>query len=243
MIISPYDFLETMNTATKDKKQKLTLILAESEIEQIPSKIQFHPQIKSYAKSKNKPASELLLDASYHHAAMKKLPDSSRRGRPDIAHRCALFALDSAINKKGLLQLYIHTRNEKIIWINPKTRLPRQYHRFIGLMEQLLKKSRIETANEVLLSIESKSLDELLSEQKGETFLLWEQGKKSSFVQMCRYSERSPLTVVIGGFPHGDFHLASNLIENKISIDSESHTASYLLAKTICTFEQVYFQQ
>ena len=243
MIINPYDHLKTMNDITSTNHQKLTLILAESEIEIIPSSIRFHPQIKSYAKSKNKPASELLLDASYHHAAMKKLPDSSRRGRPDIVHRCALFALDSAINKKGLLKLYIHTRNEKIIWINPKTRLPRQYHRFIGLMEQLMKKNRIETANEVLLSIEPKSLKELLSEQEGETFLLWEQGKKSSFFEMCKNVKHLPLTVVIGGFPHGDFHNASHLIRKKISVDSGSYTASYLLAKTICTFEQIYLKQ
>ncbi len=243
MIINSYDYLKTMNDINSTKHQKLTLILAESEIETIPSSIQFQSQIKSYAKSKNKPASELLLDASYHHAAMKKLPDSSRRGRPDIVHRCALFALDSAINKKGLLKLYIHTRNEKIIWINPKTRLPRQYHRFIGLMEQLMKKNRIETANEVLLSIEPKSLKELLSEQEGETFLLWEQGKKSSFFEMCKNVKHFPLTVMIGGFPHGDFHNASHLISKKISVDSESHTASYLLAKTICTFEQIYLKQ
>lgn len=222
------------------KQQSLTLILAESEIERIPQHIHRHPQVKSYAKSRKKPASDLLLDASYHHAAMKRLKDNSRRGRPDIVHRCALFALDSMINKNGLLTFYIHTRNEEIIMVNPQTRLPRQYHRFIGLMEQLYKKKRIETANEILLSLEEKSLEQLLSDQQGEIFLLWEQGKKSSFSQLCEFGKQSPLTVVIGGFPHGDFHIASDLTNQKISVGFDSYTASYLLAKTICSFERLY---
>jgi len=226
----------------KDNKQRLlTLILAEAELERIPSSIQHHPQIKSYAKKKNQPVTDLVLDASYHHAAMKKLPDWTRRGRPDIVHRCALFALDSLANKNGCLQFYIHTRNDHVIWINPETRLPRQYHRFIGLIEQLMKKKQIISSNEVLLTYEQKTLKELLTNNLHDCFLLWEKGKMTSLFQTFEQKKDIDLTFVIGGFPHGDFHQATNIINQKIAVEQDSITASYLLAKTICTFEQVYF--
>lgn len=227
-----------MNT---EKMPKLTLILAESEIERIPANIQHHPQIKSFTKGRNKPATDLLLDASYHHAAMKKLPESNRRGRPDIVHRCTLHALDSWINQRSLLQFFIHTRDDYVIWLNPKTRLPRQYHRFVGLMEQLFKKKKIETSEDILLTVEKKDLKTVLDDQIGEPFLLWEQGKKKSLFDVITSMKDDPLTIVIGGFPHGDFHQASQLIEHKFAVEQDSFTASYLLAKSICTFEFVNF--
>lgn len=227
-----------MNTI---KQPRLTLILAESEIERIPASIQHHPQIKSFAKGRNKPATDLLLDASYHHAAMKKLHESSQRGRPDIVHRCALHALDSWVNGQGLLQLFIHTRDDYVIWMNPKTRLPRQYHRFVGLVEQLFKKKKIETSEDVLLTVEKKDLKTLLEDQNAEPFLLWEKGKKKPLFDVIKSKEDEPLTIVIGGFPHGDFHQASQLIENTFAVEQDCFTASYLLAKSIFTFELVNF--
>jgi rRNA pseudouridine-1189 N-methylase Emg1 (Nep1/Mra1 family) len=110
-------------------------------------------------------------------------------------------------------------------------------------MEQLYKKNHIQTTNQILLSLEAKSLNQLLSEQKGRIILLWEKGEKSSFSHLCAYEKDSPLTVVIGGFPHGDFYSASRLVDKKVSLGSDPLTASYLLAKTICTFEQLYFEK
>jgi rRNA small subunit pseudouridine methyltransferase Nep1 len=227
-----------MKIDSEAKQSKLVIIIAESEIEPIPTSIQNHPQIKSYVKKKNRPVTNLLLDASFHHAAMKKLPDWSRRGRPDIVHRCALLALDSWANHNGFLQIYIHTRDDYVITINPKTRLPRQYHRFVGLIEQLIEKREICSSDENLLTYKKKTLKQLLADQKNEVVLLWEKGQSISIVDLIESKKGFPLTIVIGGFPHGDFHQSHTLIEQKISVESESYTASYLLAKTIITYEQ-----
>jgi rRNA small subunit pseudouridine methyltransferase Nep1 len=220
---------------------ELTIVLAESEIERIPPSIQGHPQIKSYARSRGKHANELLLDASYHHAAMKSLPDASRRGRPDIVHRCVLSALDSWANQRGKLHCYIHTRDDYVIWMNPETRLPRQYHRFVGLMEQLMKQKKITHSDEVLLSFERKTLKQLLEEIDGEQFLLWEKAEKTSLLDAFKQVKENRITIVIGGFPHGDFHQARNLIDHTISFEENSFSASYLLAKSIFSFEQVFY--
>lgn len=45
-----------------------------------------------------------------------------------------LTLLDSPLNKAGLLQVYIHTEGNVLIEVNPRTRIPRTYKRFAGLM-------------------------------------------------------------------------------------------------------------
>lgn len=49
-----------------------------------------------------------------------------------------MAALDSPLNKAGLLQVYIHTAKNVLIEVNPKTRIPRTFKRFSGLMGILL---------------------------------------------------------------------------------------------------------
>lgn len=218
----------------------IRLIIAEAELEKIPASIQHHPQIKSYAKKRNKPATQLLLDSSYHHTAMKKITDGSRRGRPDIVHRCLLLALDSWANYQGLLQCFIHTRHDYIIEVHPSTRLPRQYHRFVGLFEQLMTKAEIRSNQTILLTYKKKTLEKLIQEQESEVVLLWEHGKNISIGDFIKSKKKKPLTIVLGGFPHGDFHKATTIIEQKISVEKQSYTASYLTAKSIISFEQIY---
>ena len=228
-----------MNPSIDNSQKKLSIVLGESEIERIPHSIQNHPQIKSFTKKRNEQASHLLLDASFHHAAMKKLPDAARRGRPDIAHRCALLTLDSWANCNGFIDLYIHTRNNEIIWINPKTRLPRQYHRFTGLLEKLFRDGKIASNEDVLLTIEKKSLDQLLQQLNGDTILYWENGEKSTITDIMNSYVHTHLTIVLGAFPHGDFHQAQKLIEDTFSVEEKSFPTSYLLSKTIINYEQI----
>ncbi|MEM2715900.1 MAG: 16S rRNA methyltransferase, partial [Candidatus Thermoplasmatota archaeon] len=70
-----------------------------------------------------------ILDSSIHYPYMKKMKDWQRRGRPDIIHMCLLIALESILNKEKMLRIYIHTRNDEIIYINPDTRMVKNYNR------------------------------------------------------------------------------------------------------------------
>lgn len=118
----------------------LTIILAESELEKIPNQILSHPSVISHSKQFNKRPVNMILDASFHHSAMKNMPEGERRGRPDIVHISLLTALESILNKKGELKVVVHTRNNEAIYIDPETRLMKNYVRFIGLIEQLFEK-------------------------------------------------------------------------------------------------------
>ncbi len=62
------------------------LILSESALELVPSELKHHPSIISHARKLGKPTSEILLDNSWHFAAMKGIKNEIKRGRPDLVH-------------------------------------------------------------------------------------------------------------------------------------------------------------
>ena len=184
----------------------LHLVIAEAELELVPKAILDHPAVVNHARRRGKRPDEILLDSTYHHAAIKKLPDGERRGRPDIVHICLLNALESIANKEGLLRVYVHTRNDEVICIKPETRIPRNYNRFVGLMESLFKNRAVPRDLE-LLRIEEKSLEELVEELNPDgVFVMHENGEPANPSEFGKtLSELREPMVIVGGFPHGDF--------------------------------------
>lgn len=182
----------------------LHLIIAESELELVPPELAEHPLIKKSASRRGKSSGDILLDANLHHSAMFGLEDADRRGRPDIVHVCLLYLLDSRLSRKGMLRVYVHTRNDEIIFINPETRIPRNYNRFCGLMEKLLKEEKIEADGLILLERSKGSVKTLVGEISPDlVYQLHEKGdRRDIYESLCK--AREPC-VIIGGFPHGDF--------------------------------------
>lgn len=88
-----------------------------------------------------------LLNSDDHAHILKKLGKPLTEARPDITHSCLLSLLDSPLNKAGLLQVYIHTKSNVLIQVNPHVRIPRTFRRFSGLMIQLLHKLSIRAVN------------------------------------------------------------------------------------------------
>jgi len=221
----------------------LNLIFVETELETIPASIQHHPQVKSYAEKRGRPATKLILDSTYHHHAMRKLQDWKRRGRPDIIHRNLLLALDSWANQQRLLSIYIHTRNDEIITVNPIVRLPKHYQRFLGLFEQLFEKISITTETETLLKIRKQSLKELLTSLPKESYLLSETGRPTSLIPFYKDHISKPIVIGIGAFPHEDFRIAQSLFTEFISVSPFSYTSSTITAKVLCLYEESKNQQ
>lgn len=219
----------------------LTLILAESALEPVPSEIWNHPTIKSFSKRRGKPPRLLILDRSYHHFAMKNLPNSEKRGRPDIVHFCLLEALGSPLNKEGLLRTYVHTINDHVIYIEPETRLPKNYNRFIGLIEDLYEHGRVPPEGKALLSIEAKTLRELLVSLKPTYTVMFEKGgvpKTFEEVASRLAMEESPV-VLVGGFPHGEFSESAIKIANEVvCVDPEVLEAWVVVSRIIYEYER-----
>src|SRR2546425_10075698 len=142
----------------------LTLVLAESSIELVPNEITGHPAILKSAERKKKDPRQLILDQSYHHSAILRLGKSGiGRGRPDIVHFCLLLALGSPLNLDNQLTCFVHTRDDQVITIDPRTRLPRSTDRFIALIEQLYQSSMVPTSGPPLMKLRRESLNDLLS--------------------------------------------------------------------------------
>ncbi len=70
----------------------ISLVIAESSLELVPKKIQTHSSVLSHCEKLGKKPSEILLDNSWHFAAMKGIKDEIKRGRPDLVHFSLLEA-------------------------------------------------------------------------------------------------------------------------------------------------------
>ncbi|MEM2077742.1 MAG: 16S rRNA methyltransferase [Thermosphaera sp.] len=186
---------------------KLRIVILEAGLELVPKSIANHPSILKNAARRGKKPSEVLLDVSIHYPAMKKLPDKLKRGRPDIVHTTLLEALESPLNKKGLLEVFIHTYGGDVIFIDPSTRIPKNYNRFVGLMEQLLSRGRTPPDSQSpLLRVEKLNLKELVRESKARGLLiLREECSRMKISNVAETALKENLLVGIGGFPHGDF--------------------------------------
>jgi len=219
----------------------LTLILAESSLETIPLRLKKYGLTKTPSK-KGKKRDKVLLDASLHDRIIQKMQSREKRGRPDIIHLCLLAALGTPLNKHGLLQVYVHTLQDRVIKINPETRLPKNYNRFIGLMEQLYTLGKVPPEGTPLLTLEKKNLEILISELKpSKTILFTEQGtytKLKTVMQECAKLENP--AVIIGGFPHGEFSQKTlELADKKIAIFPEPLESWIVVSRVLYAYEDI----
>ncbi len=183
----------------------LRIILADAELELIPPSLADHPSVRSHARRRGKPPERLLLDGSFAHPALRRLPDGDRRGRPDMVHVFLLVCLDSILNLRGELKTLVHTRNDEVIFISPETRLPKNYNRFLGLMESLFEKGTIPSKEAPLLTLERNvPLSDLVERLGGETIALTEDAALEDPIAVFE-EVGMELNCLVGGFPHGDF--------------------------------------
>jgi len=131
--------------------------------------------------------------------AMEGLKDKERRGRPDIVHYFLLNVLESPAGKEGLVDVYVHTYDGKIFYVEPETRIPRAYGRFIGIMSQVLRGEDTPKIHPI-----EKNVNEIIEGKKNARFkiiVLDEDGRTNLPEQAVARDS----FVIIGGFPHGTF--------------------------------------
>ncbi|MDI9644757.1 MAG: 16S rRNA methyltransferase [Candidatus Verstraetearchaeota archaeon] len=184
----------------------ITVIIGEAALETVPKEIAEHPAVVRLAERKGKRPEETLLDISYHYAAMKGLENWERRGRPDITFLTLLSLLERPLNKEGQLQVCVHTRNDRIIRISPETNIPRNYTRFVGLMEQLFSVGRVPPRGRPLMLLEKGNIEDILrGTTHGKVVFLSENGKKVKLRYFEELVKEANPVFVIGGFQRGEF--------------------------------------
>lgn len=180
---------------------KINLILLDSSIELVPREILNHPAVIKNAKRRNKKPEDTLLDVSLHYHAMKNLENKEKRGRPDIVHLSMVTFLTEQVPIKG--DFYIHTISGKIIYVDNNMRPPKNYNRFVSLMEQLLVEGQVPVNEKspLMKVLDNVTLSTL--KKKYKIGVLSETGKRITPEALCNLDDNWLLGV--GAFPHGDF--------------------------------------
>jgi len=219
----------------------LTFVLVEAALETVPIELWNHPAVRRHSKRQRKPPKQLLLDRSFHHAAMLRLEDNLKRGRPDITHFTLLEALGSPLNKEGHLQVYVHTNQDCVITVNPAARLPKNYSRFVGLIEQLFQQGKVPSEGETLLTLEQKTLQQLLTKTKTDYVLAFSKEGKPKTIRnavSALQSKQHP-AVIVGGFPHGQFlKTVAQIVDETVCVDPEMLEAWTITSRVIYEYEQ-----
>jgi rRNA small subunit pseudouridine methyltransferase Nep1 len=193
------------------------LVLAEAALEPVPEALRGHPSVLADVKRKGTPPGKLLLDTNYHHSAMAALPGAEKRGRPDIVHFCLLAAMNTPLNvffKKLRVCIHVVYPSEKIILVDPSTRIPRSINRFEGIMGDLLAGKRKPASPDAppLFAIEDTTLAAFLSRfEPSRIHAFSTAGKLRSFDAVlpdigsgCTEGDND-FVLVIGGFQGGHF--------------------------------------
>ncbi len=220
----------------------ISLILAESALELVPLELQDHPSVLSHAQKQGKNPSEILLDNSWHFAAMKGIKNEIKRGRPDLVHFSILEATTIPLYLQNKIKIYVHTIDDKVIYIGQNVHIPKSYHRFEGLIEKLFLEKTIQTDTSILLEIKEKSFSELINEIKPSKIIGFStRGELRSFEKIS--SEISDnACIVIGGFQKGHFsESTTSKMTQLFSVDNLSYEAHVVIARMLYEYEKTVF--
>jgi len=216
-------------------------ILADSELELIPSEIVNERCVLNNARARGKAPEKILLDASHHHPAFGKLPDSERRGRPDLIHFFLMLCIDSDLTAEGKLRVFVHTRNNDVIAVNPETRLPPHYPRFVGLIESLYEQRVVPSKENPLLELrQGVTLETLVTALKpDQVVVMTASGEETPVLEKFASLKGERIVVIIGGFSKGDFKSdLSKLKPMSISLGKRMLKVWTVTSKVLCGLEQ-----
>jgi rRNA small subunit pseudouridine methyltransferase Nep1 len=216
----------------------LNLVFAESALELVPREIRRMPAVVSDSRRRGKDPSEILLDRSLHHSAMNRLKDSEKRGRPDLVHEALLSVTGTPAYLEGMVRVFVHTYENVVLEIEDRTRIPKHYIRFRGLMEKVL----VERPSEGLVKFRPGGMRELGRKVIDPDLVvgLSVQGKPKRLEEVAvevRASKRP--CVLIGGFPHGHFSSGTlGLVNELLRIDSRPLEAHVVAARLVYEVEK-----
>ena len=217
----------------------LSIVLAESALELVPKELQNHNSVLAHSKRLNKKPSEIILDISWHFAAMKGIKNEIKRGRPDLVHFCLLEACSIPLYFQKKIRIYVHTIDDKVIFVGENVRLPKSYHRFIGLIEKLYSTGMIEEGGEKLLEIKNMSFGNLVDKiNPSEIIGLSTKGVASSYEKLAKEIGKDAC-VIVGGFPKG--HFSDEIlkrINNLVSVDKNPLEAHVIISRVLYEYEK-----
>src|SRR5207245_9021415 len=86
--------------------------------------------------------------------------------RPDLVYFLLLEACSIPLYFEKKLNVFVHTIDDKVIFVGQNVRLPKSYHRFVGLIEKLYSTGKIEEDSKTLLEIKNMDFASLMDKIK-----------------------------------------------------------------------------
>lgn len=215
------------------------MILAESALELVPTELQNHNSVLAYSTKMGKKPSNVILDVSWHFAAMKGIKKEIKRGRPDLVHFCLLECCTIPLYFEKKLHVYVHTIDDKVIFVGDNVRLPKSYHRFVGLIEKLYSEKKIEQNGKKLLEIKNMTFDDLVDKIGAKKVIGFStRGQTSSYDKIAEYIGRDSC-IVVGGFSKGHFSdKILKKIDNLVSVDKNPLEAHVVISRLLYECEK-----
>jgi rRNA small subunit pseudouridine methyltransferase Nep1 len=217
---------------------KLNFVLAEAALELVPKELWKSPAIVSDSRRREADASRILLDRSFHHSAMRRLRDSEKRGRPDLVHEAVLSVTGTPLYLDGSVRLYVQTSADMVLEVAEKTRIPKSYFRFRGLMEKLL----AERSEDELVKVYPGTVRELVQKSISPdvVFGLSVQGRQMGLEELARKirGAKNPC-VLVGGFPRGHFSKETlALVDELVRVHPKPLEAHVVAARVVYEVEK-----
>lgn len=217
---------------------RLNFVLAESALELVPKEILRSPAVASDSRRRGVDASRILLDRSLHHSAMARLRDSEKRGRPDLVHAALLSVTGTPLYLDGSARVFVHTGQDVVLELAERTRIPKSYFRFRGLVEKLLS----ERSDEGLVKAYGAEIRELLRRtiSPDRVFGLSVQGRRTGPEELAKaiVAAKNPC-VVVGGFPHGHFSQETlMLVDDLVRIHEKPLEAHVVASRVVYEVEK-----
>lgn len=205
---------------------KLCLVLADAELELAPELPKERDEFDTMRSFQNIP----VLDAYFHSELVKGLPEGNRRGRPDIVHKCLSLCQNSIPNRKNMLEVFVHTREDRVITVDPQVDIPPNYVEFLNEMGRLLKGESVDG-----FTIASKDLRQLMVEIGADHVIAMSpSGDERSLKETMEKRSSGKVAAIIGAFPRGDYHSpVYELADAKISLGPELLTAPSVVSEVL----------
>ncbi|MDE1861361.1 MAG: ribosome biogenesis protein [Thaumarchaeota archaeon] len=217
----------------------LSLVIAESALGLVPKELQNHNSVTASARRFNKRPSEILLDVSWHYAAMKGMKNELKMGRPDLVHFCLLEACSIPLFFENNLDVFVHTADNSTIFFDRSVRLPKSYHRFAGLMEKLFSEGKIEEGGRRLIELKRMDFGELVETIRPKQVIgLSTSGMPSSYQNLGEMAGRDAC-IIVGGFAKGHFsENVSQHFDAMLSVDRRPLEAHIIISRALYECEK-----
>ena len=204
---------------------RVTIILADSELERIPDGVQVKPHRDIDTK---------VLESYLHKDLLSQMPEGSRRGRPDMVHGFLNLCQSSIANHRGYLRVFVHTRHDEILTVGRKAHVPQNYLEYLGFMDELLEKGSIGSGDEEISVAKGTYLELMDRIRVDVTVVMSPVGRHTPLRDLLPATGAEEVAIVIGGFPEGDFKSpVFDMADYRISLGPELLTITAVISEVL----------